>query len=171
MYVVETRVYTAINAPSLPKTTVMRLVTLYELHRKYTLGNTVDKELIHIDAVFLRAIDPADGRRKPYIRGSTVFGAIKTALGYANTTLEYPTIYGMFFEECDVVLDSRRVTTRQGRPTVYVTEIVLPGAKGKLIIAELPNESLRPEFVQVGGWRKKGFGLVRIVWEKTKKIV
>jgi len=170
VYVVKVKVCTTINSPVLPKSTVFRLIKLYGLEHKYKVNSAPDKNLAHLDGLFFRAVDPITGELKPYIRGSSVFGAIKSALGLKGENLDYPTVYGIYFDEEHVVLDSKRITTLDGRPSVTVNEVVVPGAEGYLIIGDLPPEDMRPSTVQIGSWRKKGYGLVKILWGESVRV-
>ena len=166
MYVVKVRTLSTVNSPNLPKSTIFKLIKMYGLDKKYCTNGEPDKDLLHLDSMFFRAVDPISGQLKPYIRGSSVFGAIKNALGLGGEMMDYPVVYGIYFEEEHVVLDSKRVTTITGKPSVTVNEVVVPGAEGYLLVEDMPPKDMRPELIQVGSWRKKGYGLIKIFWNE-----
>jgi len=162
-------------APSLSPHFTQYIVEHY-LIPKYTSNinnerekKKIEKTLRSLDRVFVRTIYPLDTNIiKPALLGRTVYGAIKKALNMGGLPLNYPTIYGIFFDEKDVVYNTVIITLPNPKSnketTLLTTELIVPNATGELILEELPDKKYRPPIIQVGCGAKYGYGLIRIRW-------
>ena len=155
---VKVKVLTMIFAPAHAKSMLRYLITKYDLDKKY------GKESFHLDRIFLRAENPITKRKNIWIEGYTVVSAMKTALGLAGQEVTMPKIYGIYFPEDSAQIVLKHITMKNGRETLLVSEVILPNSYGDLILERFPDEDMRPTYIQIGGKRKKGYGLVEIYW-------
>jgi len=127
------------------------------------------EEAKHLDCFFFRTENPITRKQEILIPGSTVYGAIKVALGKQGVPMKYPWIFGIFVDEEHVKMNILKRTLPNGKSSLLCGEIILPNTTGFLLIKDLPEEDLRPRVINLGKMKKQGYGLVEILWETAER--
>jgi len=138
------------------------------IQEKYVVAGLLEDDK-HLDFVMPRCVSPFGDKMVPCILGTAVYSAMKEAAGIPGKPLTGSfKILGIYFDEKDVGILIRKQTAEKGQQpqsTLSVTEVIYPGAVGSLVyIGQLPPELVVNQ-ITVGRMKKRGFGVISIMWK------
>ena len=135
--------------------------------KEYLKARYGDEKLQHLDFAIPRAEHPITRQLMAYIPGTATYAALKIAAGLAGKPVEIPaSIIGIYFPESMVSVKTFFIKKADGKPTLMVAEVINPSASSTgqlLVLGDLPQEFKVPA-IQLGKWKKKGFGLIELTW-------
>lgn len=123
-YVYKLKVVSPVIAPKLPESLTKEVKSYLKSINKYT-----NEELEHLDRVFLRFRDPVTNLVKVFIRGTTIRGAIKVAIGVLGRPLFGLRIIGAYFSENSVKVYTQSLI-KNGKQKLFTYEFIIPGSEG-----------------------------------------
>jgi len=157
---------TDIQAPLQPKL----IETLKEhIAKKYGEGLAE-----HIDRAFERnevarlLLGEKYAKYKVYIPGSAVYSALKDAAGIPGEPLYASfSIFGIVFPEDATRVKIFSITLPDKlRKTLSIVEVIPSGTPGLMIVGgDIPEKLKSVRYIMIGRGRKRGFGLIQILWE------
>ena len=126
----------------------------------------------HLDRIFYRT--EINGRTYILITGRTTRYAFHKRFRELGLPIPKRKLksYGIVFEEKYVSNDVFVITANNNKQTLMNAEVVLPNAKGLLLLLEdAPEQYKKINQIMVHGLRNMGFGWIQIFWNNSTTII
>ena len=176
VYVVPVVVLKPVISPRVNDNKKKRIIETFGLVDKYVAElekprEKVLKILSSLDRMFSREWNPAVGKYQPCISPEGLMAALKNASGHAGKETGKNGVWGLYFDEKCVCIDSKYITKKNGEKSLVNFEFVVPKSLGLIVLdsADSIPAELRVRLCYVGGWISRKYGLIKILWEEGRE--